>query len=50
MLNKIEEELANRTIAILKQFCDAILELSRDEASISVVIPIRRFAMVKTTS
>ena len=40
MLNKTELELVDRIASILKPFYDATLEISRDDACISVVIPI----------
>jgi len=40
MLTKTELEVVDRVCAILKPFYDAMLEISRDDACISVVIPI----------
>ena len=40
MLTKSDLELVDRVITILKPFYDATLEISRDDACISVVIPI----------
>jgi hAT family C-terminal dimerisation region/BED zinc finger len=47
MLTKTELELVDRIVAILKPFYDATLEISRDDACISVVIPIASLLLSK---
>jgi len=47
MLNKTELELVDRIVAILKPFYDATLEISHDDACISVVIPIVSLLLAK---
>ena len=46
-MNKTKLELVDRFVAILKPFYDATLEISHDDACISVVIPIVSMLLVK---
>jgi len=47
MLNKTKLELVDRIVAILKPFYDATLEISHDDACVSVVIPIVSMLLAK---
>jgi len=47
VLTKSELEVVDRICSILKPFYDATLEISRDDACISVVIPIVRLLLGK---
>jgi len=50
MLTKTELETVDNTVTVLKRFYDATLEISRDDACISLVIPIVSLLLAKLQS